>query len=96
MSSYDYSFFASFRLCKNRVDTIVQSNSSFAAPSLVQVDVGSNQASTDPSGAFHRNDLGSGGGLQEPVLAESVTPSYFLISLRAAGITVPQGLVIRG
>ena len=83
-------FFASFRLCKNRVDTIVQSNSSFAAPSLVQVDVGSNQASTDPSGAWHRNDLGSGGCLQEPVLAVSVNTSSSLLVLRTAGISVPQ------
>ena len=71
-------------------------NALISAPSLAQVDVGANQTSTDPSVAFHRSDLGSGGGLQEPVQAESVTPSFLLLSLRAAGITVPQGLVIRG
>ena len=66
---------------------------SFADFSPVLVDLGPRQTQTDPSVRSPCVDFGSGGEAQEPVQADSATSS-FLASLQAAGIVVPQGVVI--
>ena len=70
-----------------------ETNPSFADSSPVPVDLGPRQTQTDPSVRSPCVDFGSGGEAQEPVQADLATSS-FLASLRAAGIVVPQGVVI--
>ena len=65
----------------------------FADSSPAPVDLGPCQTQTDPSVHSPCVDFGSGGEAQEPVQVGSATSS-FLASLRAAGIVVPQGVVI--
>ena len=55
--------------------------------------MGPRQTQTDPSVRSPCVDFRSGGEAQEPVQADSAT-SPFPASLRAAGIVVPQGVVI--
>ena len=68
-------------------------NPSFADSSPVPVDLGPCQTQTDPSVCSSCIDYGSGGEVQEPVQVGSATSSFFA-SLWAAGIVVPQGVVI--
>ena len=74
-------------------DVHADCNPSFADSSPVPVDLGPRQTQTDPSVCSPCVDFGSGGEAQEPVQADLATSS-FLASLRAAGIVVPQGVVI--
>ena len=70
-----------------------ETNPSIADSSPVPVNLDSRQTQTDPSVHNPCIDYGSGGQAQEPVQVGSATSS-FLSSLRAAGIVVPQGVVI--
>ena len=70
-----------------------ETNPSFVDSLPVTVDLGPHQTQTDPSMRSPCVDFGSGGEAQEPMQADSATSS-FLASLRAAGIVVPQGVVI--
>ena len=70
-----------------------ETNPSFADSLPVPVDLGPRQIQTDPSVHSPCVDFGSGDEAQEPVQADLATSS-FLASLRAAGIVVPQGVVI--
>ena len=74
-------------------DVQPETNPSLADSSPVPVDLGPCQTQTDPSVCSPCVDFGSGGEAQEPVQVGSATSS-FLASLRAAGIVVPQGVVI--
>ena len=70
-----------------------ESNLSFADYTPVPVDLGPRQTQTDPSVRGTCIDYGSWDEAQEPVQVGSATSS-FLASLQAAGIVVPQGVVI--
>ena len=70
-----------------------ETNPFFSDSSPVPVDLGPRQTQTDPSVHSPCIDFGSGGEAQEPVQADLATSS-FLASLWAAGIVVPQGVVI--
>ena len=74
-------------------DSHPETNPSFADSLPVPVDLGPRQTQTDPSVRSPCIDYGSGGEAQEPVQVGSATSS-FLASLQAAGIVVPQGVVI--
>ena len=96
-SSFAATMKASFENIKSFIDDRfaerLEPNPSISDSSLVQVDLGPRQAQTDP---FVRNPCiasGAGGQAQEPVQEVSATSS-FLAFLRAAGIVVPQGVVI--
>ena len=68
-------------------------NPSFSDSSPVPVDLGPPKTQADPSGRSPCIAFGAGGQAQEPVQEVTATSS-FLASLRAAGIEVPQGVVI--
>ena len=71
----------------------LEPNPSVSDSSPVPVDLGPRQAQTDPSVRNSCIAFGAGGQAQEPVQEVSATSS-FLALLRAAGIAVPQGVVI--
>ena len=71
----------------------LEPNPSIPDSSPVPVDLGPRQAQTDPSVCSPCIAFGAGGQAQEPVQEVTATSS-FLASLRAAGIAVPQGVVI--
>ena len=74
-------------------ETQLEPNPSVSDASPILVDLGPCQAQTDPSVCNPCIAFGAGGQAQEPVQEVTVTSS-FLASLRAAGIAVPQGVVI--
>ena len=74
-------------------DVQPETNPSLADSSPVLVDLGPCQTQTDPSVHSPCVDFGSGGEAQQPVQV-GLAASSFLASLRAAGIVVPQGVVI--
>ena len=74
-------------------DVQPETNPSFADSSPVPVDLGPRQTQTDPSVPSPCIDCESGSEAQEPVQVGWATSS-FLAPLRAAGIAVPQGVVI--
>ena len=74
-------------------ETQLEPNPSVSDASPVPVDLGSRQAQTDPFVCNPCIAFGAGGQAQEPVQEVTATSS-FLASLRAAGIAVPQGVVI--
>ena len=99
-SSFAASMQASFENIRSFIDdkfasqdSQPETNPSFADSSPVLVDLGPRQTQTDPSVRSPCIDYGSGGEAQESVQVGSATSS-FLASLRAAGIIVPQGVVI--
>ena len=74
-------------------DSQLEPNPSIPDSSPVPVDLGPHQAQTDPSVCNTCIAFWAGGQAQEPVQEVTATSS-FLASLRAAGIAVPQGVVI--
>ena len=74
-------------------DSQLEPNPSFSESSPLPVDLGPRQAQTDPSVCNPCIAFGAGGQAQEP-MQEVTATSSFLTSLRAAGIAVPQGVVI--
>ena len=97
-SSFAATMQASFDNIKSFIDdrfaeTQLEPNPSITDSSPVLVDLGPRQAQTDPSLRHPCIAFGAGGQAQEPVQEVSATSS-FLASLRAAGIVVPQGVVI--
>ena len=70
-------------------DSQLERNPSFSESSPVPVDLDPRQAQTDPSVCNPCIAFGAGGQVQEVTATSS-----FLASLRAAGIVVPQGVVI--
>ena len=71
----------------------LEPNPSIPDSSPVPVDLGPRQAQTDPSMCNPCIAFGAGGQAQEPVQEVTATSS-FLASLQAAGIAVPQGVVV--
>ena len=71
----------------------LEPNPSVSDSSPVPVDLGPRQAQTDSSVRNLCIAFGAGSQAQEPMQEVSATSS-FLASLRAAGIAVPQGVVI--
>ena len=98
-SSFAASMQASFDNIKSFIDdrfaqdSQLEPNPSFSESSPVPVDLGPHQAQTDPSVCNPCIAFGAGGQAQEPVQEVTATSS-FLASLRAAGIAVPQGVLI--
>ena len=98
-SSFAATMQASFDNIKTFIDdrfaqeTQLEPNSSVSDSSPLPVDLGPRQAQTDPSVGNPCIAFGAGGQAQEPVQEVTATSS-FLASLRAAGIAVPQGVVI--
>ena len=98
-SSFAATMQASFDNIKSFIDdrfaqeNQLEPNPSVSDSSPVPVDLGPRQAQTDPSVCNPCIAFGAGGEAQVPVQEVSVTFS-FLASLRAAGIAVPQGVVI--
>ena len=98
-SSFAATMQASFDNIKTFIDdrfaqeTRLKPNPSVSDSSPVPVDLGPRQAQTDPSVCNPCIAFGAGGQAQEPV-QEVTSTSSFLASLRAAGIAVPQGVVI--
>ena len=98
-SSFAAAMQASFDNIKSFIDdrfvqeSQLEPNPSISDSSPVPVDLGPRQAQTDPSVCNPCIAFGAGGQAQEPVQEVSATSS-FLASLRAAGIAVPQGVVI--
>ena len=96
-SSFGATMKASFENIKSFIDDRfaeqLEPNPSISDSSPVPVDLGPRQAQTDPSVCNPCIASGAGGQAQEPVQEVSATSS-FLASLRAAGIVVPQGVVI--
>ena len=96
-SSFAATMTASFDNIKSFIDDRfaeqLEPNPSIPDSSPVPVDLGPRQAQTDPSVHNPCIAFGAGGQAQEPVQEVSPTSS-FLASLRAAGIVVPQGIVI--
>ena len=98
-SSFAASMQASFDNIKSFIDDRFAQDSqlepipSFSESPPVPVDLGPRQAQTDPSVCNPCIAFGAGGQAQEPVQEVTATSS-FLASLRAAGIAVPQGVVI--
>ena len=74
-------------------DSQPEPNPSFSESTPVPVDLGPHQTQTDPSVCNPCIAFGARGQAQEPVQEVSAT-SFFLASLRAAGIAVPRGIVI--
>ena len=98
-SSFAATMQASFDNIKTFIDdsfeqeTQLEPNPSVSDSSLVPVNLGPRQAQTDPYVCNPCIAFGAGGQAQEPVQEVTATSS-FLASLRAAGIAVPQGVVI--
>ena len=98
-SSFAASMQVSFDNIKNFIDdrfaqdSQLEPNPYFSESSPVPVDLGPRQAQTDPSVCNPCIAFGAGGQAQEPV-QEATATSSFLASLRAAGIAIPQGVVI--
>ena len=98
-SSFAASMQASFDNIKSFIDdrfaqdSQLEPNPSVSESSPVPVDLGPRQAQTDPSVCNPCIAFGAGGQAQEPV-QEVTAISFFLASLRAAGIAVLQGVVI--
>ena len=98
-SSFAATMQASFDNIKTFIDdrfaqeTQLEPNPSVSDASPVLVDLGPRQAQTDHSVRNPCIAFGAGGQAQEPVQEVTATSS-FLASLRAAGIAVPQGVVI--
>ena len=97
-SSFAATMQASFDNIKTFIDgrfaeTLLEPNPSVSDASPVLVDLGPRQAQTDPSVCNPFIAFGAGGQAQEPVQEVAATSS-FLAFLRAAGIAVPQGVVI--
>ena len=98
-SSFSASMQASFDNIKSFIDdrfaqdSQLEPNPSFSESPPVPVDLGPHQAQTDPSVCNPCIAFGAGGQAQEPV-QEVMATSSFLASLRAAGVAVPQGVVI--
>ena len=96
-SSFAATVTASFDNIKSFIDDRfaeqLEPNPSIPDSSPVPVDLGPRQAQTDPSVCNPCIAFGAGGQAQELVQEVSATSS-FLASLRAAGMVVPQGVVI--
>ena len=104
LGQFSASFAASMRVSFDNIRVFIddkfasqdvqpETNPSLADSSPVPVDLGPRQTQTHPSVRSPCVDFGSGGEAQEPVQVGSATSS-FLASLRAAGIVVPQSVVI--
>ena len=95
-SSFAATMKASFENIKSFIDDRsaeqLEPNPSIPDSSPVPVDLGPRQAQTDPSVRNPCIAFGAGGQTQE--LVQEVSATSFLASLRAAGIVVPQGVVI--
>ena len=99
-SSFAASMEASFANIQSLIDDRLSNyvsqdinNASFAAPSPVPVYQAPSHGQTDPSLRIPHTGFGPGGETEEPGQDESATSS-FLAALNAAGISVPQGVVI--
>ena len=103
LGQFSFSFAATMQASFDNIKTFIddrfaQENQLEPNPSIpdsypVPVDLGPCQAQTDPSVCNPCIAFGAGGRAQEPV-QEVTAISSFLASLQAAGIAVPQGVVI--
>ena len=99
MASLSESFATSMEVFFANIQSLIDdrlasySNHSFSAPSPVPVQSSPSQGQQNLSISCPHTGYNPGGRVEELVLAESAT-SFFLASIRTAGIAIPEGFII--